>query len=116
MRSVLYIIRKPPSVLANEVIDMMLVSGVFDQPARVLFIGDGALQLNARQDAALVGRKDTTRALAALATYGVGPLYAHQPSLAARAIALEAIALPVTLVEDAGLPALLGAAQVVVTD
>ncbi len=116
MRSVLYIIRKAPSVAANERIDMMLVSGVFEQSASVLFMDDGALQLNARQDAALVGRKDTARALAALDAYGVGPLYAHRASLAARHVAVADVAVPVTVVDDAELPALLQAAQVVVTD
>lgn len=109
-------VRRPPSVGANEVIDMMLVSGVFGQSASVLFVDDGAWQLNGRQNAALVERKDTARALAALEAYGVAPLYAHQPSLSERGIDLADVAVPVTVVGDAELPALLAEAHVVVTD
>ena len=116
MRRVLYIVRKPPGGAANELIDMMLVSGVFEQPASVLFIDDGARQLNGRQDARLVGRKDTARALAALETYGVAPLYAHGPSLAKRGISPSDITVPITVVGDAELPSVLDGANVVVTD
>ena len=95
---------------------MMLVSGVFEQPASVLFIDDGARQLNGRQDARLVGRKDTARALAALETYGVTPLYAHGPSLAERGISPSDVTVPITLIGDADLPSMLKEADVVVTD
>lgn len=116
MRSVLYIVRKPPSTHANELIDMMLVSGVFEQPTRVLFLDDGAWQLNARQDAGALGRKDTARALGALDAYGVKALFAHEPSLEARGIAPAHIAAKARLVGDEGIRALLRDAEVVVTD
>ena len=45
MRSVLYLIRQFPGELANETIDLMLVSGVFEQPTSVVFIGNGVWQL-----------------------------------------------------------------------
>lgn len=116
MRRVLYIVRKPPSVAANEFIDMMLVSGVFEQPTSVLFIDDGIRQLNGKQDARLVSRKDTARALAALESYGVAPLYAHGPSLAERGIDPSDVNVPITVVGDAELPSMLDEADVVVTD
>ena len=75
MRSVLYLVRKPPGALANEMIDMMLVSGVFEQPARVLFLDDGVRQLASGQDASLVDRKDTAKALGALPVYDVEELF-----------------------------------------
>ena len=77
MRSVLYLVRKPPGALANEMIDMMLVSGVFEQPARVLFLDDGVRQIAGGQDASLVDRKDTAKALGALPAYDVEELFAH---------------------------------------
>ena len=116
MRSILYVIRKPPSIHANELIDMMLVSGVFEQPTRVLFLDDGAWQLNAPQNAGVLGRKDTARALGALDAYGVNALFAHEPSLKARGIAPARIAVEARLVGDEGMRALLRDAEVVVTD
>ena len=39
VRSVLYLIRKPPGVLANEMLDLILVSGVFEQPTSEHMLG-----------------------------------------------------------------------------
>ena len=116
MRSVLYLVRKPPGALANEMIDMMLVSGVFEQPARVLFLDDGVRQLVGGQDATLVDRKDTAKALGALPAYDVDEIFAHAGSLAARAIDPDALAVGARVVEDDEVAALLHEADVVVTD
>ena len=81
---------------------MMLVSGVFEQPASVLFLDDGVRQLPMGQDASRLGRKDTAKALGALATYGVEALYAHAASAAARGIAHSPdVKLDVRWVDDA---------------
>ena len=116
MRSVLYLVRKPPGGLANEMIDMMLVSGVFEQPARVLFLDDGVRQLASGQDASLVDRKDTAKALGALPAYDVDELFAHAGSLAACGIDPDDMAVDARVVDDEEVARLLHAADVVVTD
>ncbi len=116
MRSVLYLVRRPPGVAANESVDMMLVSGVFEQPTSVLFMDAGVRQLHADQDASRVGRKDTAKALRALAAYDVEALHAHAASLAARGISPDELAVDVRLVDDDEARALLHGADVVVTD
>ena len=116
MRSVLYLVRKPPGVLANEMIDMMLVSGVFEQPTQVLFLDDGVYQLAAGQDASVVDRKDTAKALGALPAYDVEALFAHAGSLAERGIAPDDMAVDASIVKDDEVAALLHAADVIVTD
>ena len=116
MRSVLYLLRRPPALAAYESVEMMLVSGVFDQPASVLFMDDGVRQLPAAQDGARVGRKDIARALGALATYGVEKLHVHAASAAARGIRAADVALDVRWVGDDEARALLHGADVVVTD
>ena len=95
---------------------MMLVSGVFEQPARVLFLDDGVRQLAAGQDASLVDRKDTAKALGALPAYDVKELFAHAGSLAARGIGPGEMAINARIVEDDDVAKLLHAADVVVTD
>ena len=95
---------------------MMLVSGVFEQPARVLFLDDGVRQLAAGQDASLVDRKDTAKALSALPTYDVEELFAHAGSLAARGIEPDDLAIDARIVEDDEVAKLLHTADVVVTD
>ncbi len=116
MRSVLYLVRRPPGLAANESVEMMLVSGVFEQPASVLFLDDGVRQLPTGQDASRLGRKDTAKGLGALATYGVEALYVHAASAAARGIARPDVTLNVEWVDDDGATRLLHGADVVISD
>lgn len=94
----------------------MLVSGVFDQPTSVLFLDDGVLQLVGRQDATIVNRKDTAKALTALSAYEVDEIYASQSSLEDRGVDVDALALKVEIIDDARCAELLHATDVVVTD
>ena len=95
---------------------MMLVSGVFEQPTRVLFLDDGVRQLASGQDATLVARKDTARALTALPAYDVEDLFAHDGSLVARGIDPHGMAVDARIVGDDAVVTLLQEADVVVTD
>ena len=110
MKRVLYLIRQPPGVAADETTDMMLVSGVFEQPTSVLFLDDGVYQL-----LGLDGRKSS---LKALPTYEVSDLYVAESSLASRGIAAEGIGQPldVEILDEAGVRDLIGRHDVVVPD
>lgn len=85
MNSILYLVRKLPGVLANETIDMVLVSGVFGQPTSVVFMDDGVFQLVGNGEK--VGRKDTAKKWASLPAYDIETILVHQPSLVSRGIA-----------------------------
>ena len=110
MKRVLYLIRRPPGVAADETTDMMLVSGVFEQPTTVLFMDDGVYQL--------LGLADRTSSLKALPTYEVGELYAAGSSLESRAMAAEGIGAPlrVDVLDEAAVRALIARHDVVVPD
>lgn len=110
MKRVLYLIRRPPGIAADETTDMMLVSGVFEQPTSVLFLDDGVYQL-----LGLDGRKSS---LKALPTYEVSDLYAAGSSLASRGIAAEGIGRPlrVEVLDEAAVRDLIGRHDVVVPD
>lgn len=110
MKRVLYLIRRPPGIAADETTDMMLVSGVFEQPTSVLFMDDGVYQL-----LGLEGRKSS---LKALPTYEVGDLYAAASSLASRAIAAEGIGRPlrVDVLDEAAVRDLIARHDIVVPD
>lgn len=84
MKSVLYIIRDKPGILANETIDAVLVSGVMDQPTSVIFLDDGVYQLvsNLR----VIKLKDTKKKWSALSLYGVWQVFVLQDSLRERSI------------------------------
>ena len=110
MKRVLYLIRQPPGIAADETTDMMLVSGVFEQATSVLFMDDGVYQL--------LGLERRKSSLKALPTYEVSDLYAAGSSLASRGIASEGIGQPlgVEVLDEAGVRDLIGRHDVVVPD
>ena len=108
MKSVLYLVRRPPGPLADETTDLMLVSGVFEQATSVAFVDDGVLQL-----AGLDARQSSLRALP---TYEVESLYADAESLAERGISLEEVALAVSPIEREALRELIANHDIVLTD
>lgn len=108
MKRVLYLIRQPGGVAANETIDLALVSGVFEQATSVLFIDDGVEQLK--------GLAERQSALRALPTYDVRALYAAEHSLAERQMSIDDIDLPVQAADRDAVRALIAAHDVVITD
>ena len=110
MKRVLYLVRQPPGIAADETTDMMLVSGVFEQPTTVLFMDDGVYQL--------VGLEDRKSSLKALPTYEVSDLYAAGSSLASRGISPEDIGGPlaVEVLGEAAVRDLIGRHDIVVPD
>ena len=114
MHSVVYLIRQFPGELANETVDLMLVSGVFEQPTSVIFMGDGVWQLLG--GGSKIELKDTTRVLNALPMYDVESLYVSEESLNARGIAIEDIDLPVQAISSSEVTQLLHNHDVVIGD
>ena len=110
MKRVLYLIRQPPGIAADETTDMMLVSSVFEQATSVLFMDDGVYQL--------LGLETRKSSLKALPTYEVSDLYVAASSLASRGIAPEGVGAPlrVEVQDDAAARDLIGRHDVVVAD
>lgn len=92
MKRILYLIRRPPGIAADETTDLALVSCAFEQRASVLFLDDGVYQL--------VGLGARQSSLKALPTYDVQGIYAGAASLAARSVSLNADALAVRMLDD----------------
>ena len=88
MKRVLYIIRQPPGVLADEITDMVLVSGVFEQPTSVLFTDQGAYQL--------LGLDARESPINTLSTYDIKDLYVSEESL--RSLGLNVADIPSSVV------------------
>ena len=88
MKSVLYIVRRPPGVLADEITDVILVSGVFEQTTSVLFVDRGAYQL--------VGLDARETPIKTLSAYDVKDLYVSEQSM--RSLGLDAADIPANVV------------------
>lgn len=114
MKSVLYAIRRPPGIAANETLDMILVSGVFDQPTKVLFMDEGVLQLIG--DRSVVGEKDTAKKWSSLPVYEINEVFVDEPSLIAQGIARSELPDFVDVVTPAKTNELLHSTDYVVTD
>ena len=114
MKSVLYAIRRPPGIAANETLDMVLVSGVFEQPTKVLFLDDGVLQLIG--DRGIVGEKDTAKKWSSLPAYDINAVFVDQMSLEAKGIARDQLPSFAEVVSPATTNELLRSTDHVITD
>lgn len=116
-RSMLIISRQAPwsGPSAREALDIVLAGGAFELPLGLLFLDDGVFQLAAAQQAAALEQKDLTANLQALPLFGVDALFAARRSLSERNLADTALALPVEVLDDAGLRALINRYDHVVT-
>lgn len=88
MKRVLYILRRPPSVLADELTDVILVSGVFEQPTTVLFADQGVYQL--------LGLDARESSINTLASYDIKDLYVAEESM--RSLGLDVAQIPSNVV------------------
>ena len=116
-RSLLIISRQAPwsGPSAREALDLVLAGGAFELPLGMLFLDDGVFQLAAAQQAASVEQKDLTANLQALPLFGIDALFAARRSLSERNLAESALALPVEILDDAGLRTLINRYDHVIT-
>ncbi|MHA6477099.1 sulfurtransferase complex subunit TusC [Stutzerimonas sp. KH-1] len=116
-RSLLIISRQAPwsGPSAREALDIVLAGGAFELPLGMLFLDDGVFQLAAAQQAASVEQKDLTANLQALPLFGIDALFAARRSLSERNLAESALALPVEILDDAGLRTLINRYDHVIT-
>lgn len=94
-RRLLFVMRHAPygSTTAREALDALLATAVFGQDIGVLFMDDGVFQLLPGQAPDELPQKTLSSSLAALPLYDVEKLYVHAPSLEARGLRREDLAL-----------------------
>lgn len=108
MKRILYIVRRPPGVLADEITDVILVSGVFEQPTSVLFAEGGIYQL--------LGLDARESPLKTLSSYDVESLYVSSEDLAAVGMPVEDIALDVRPASRLEVRELIARHDIILTD
>ena len=116
-RSMLIITRQAPwaGPSAREALDIVLAGGAFELPLGLLFLDDGVFQLAPAQQASLLEQKDLTANLQALPMFGIDALFAGGRSLDERGLAGATLSLPVEVLDDAELGALLNRYDHVIT-
>jgi len=88
---------------ARAALDLALAFAVFNQQPRLLFCGDGVLQLVEGQSAAAIGRKSLRKVIDSLPLYDIDEIYADGAELAARGIGTESLPPGVQVLDAGGL-------------
>ena len=116
-RSLLIISRQAPwrGPSAREALDIALAGGAFDLPLGMLFLDDGVFQLQGEQRPASLEQKNLAANLQALPMFGVDELFVCARSLASRGLETADLALPVELLDDPALAALIARFDEVIT-
>lgn len=83
MKSLLLTCRHSPwsGLAARETLDIALSGGAFDLPVSMLWLGEGVLQLVAKQQSDLIEQKNLQAQLSALSLFGVESLYVAKDDL-----------------------------------
>lgn len=105
----LFILRQSPynGTLAREALDMALAFAAFDEPVQLLFYGDGVFQLLAGQQTNGLGIKNISKTLDALPVYDITAVFASHDCLMQRGLTTEQLSLPVSLLDNSAIQALI---------
>ena len=109
--------RKAPygSAAPREALDTVLAAAAFDVPTTLVFDGDGAWQLVRAQRAQAISAKNLGANLEALPMFEVEDLRMTRRALEQRGLTTEDLLLPVTVLDDDDLAALLADADQVLS-
>lgn len=105
MRSMLFVLRKPPhsSLATREAIDAALASAAFGAEIALLFQDDGVFQIRAGQQPDTAGLKRTAPMFESLELYGVDQIYVCRDSLAVRNLTPADLIIPVQMLDCTGI-------------
>lgn len=113
----MFVNRRAPhgTIYAQEVLEMVLISAMFDQDVHLAFLDDGVLQLHRDQAPAMLDMKDFSKTYRALDGYGIDHVYAERESLQERGLSAEDLVIPVEVVGRADMARLMDGMDVVLT-
>ena len=113
----MFVNRRPPhgTIYAQEVLQMVLISAMFDQDVHLAFLDDGVLQLRLGQTPSVLDMKDFWRTYRALDGYGIDRIYAERELLQERGFSAEDLVIPVDVVGRADMARLMDEMDVVLT-
>ena len=109
--------RKAPhgTVYALEVLEMILISGAFDQDVHVAFLDDGVFQIRKGQAPAALGMKDFTKTYRALEGFGIEKLMVERESMEERGLTEADFVVPVEVINRGQMAALMNDMDVVLS-
>jgi tRNA 2-thiouridine synthesizing protein C len=117
IKNFMFINRKAPygTIYALEVLEMILISAMFDQNVHVAFLDDGIYQLKKNQAPGALEMKEFSKTYRALEGYGIEKLFVDKESMEERGLTTEDFVIPVETIERAQLIALMDRMDVVLS-
>ncbi len=109
--------RKAPhgTVYALEVLEMILISAMFEQDVHVVFLDDGVFQLRKDQAPERLEMKDFSKTYRALEDYGVEKIFLERESMEERGLTPDDLVIPVAVVDRKDMIALMDSMDVVLS-
>jgi tRNA 2-thiouridine synthesizing protein C len=97
----LYVNRKAPhgTVYALEVLEMVLISAMFEQDVHVVFLDDGVYQIRKNQAPSELEMKDFSKTYRALEGYGIEKIFVEKESMEERGLGPDDFVIPVAVID-----------------
>ena len=113
----LYVNRKAPhgTVYALEVLEMILVSAMFEQDVHVAFLDDGVFQLRKNQTPAVLEMKDFSKTYRALEDYGIEKIFLEKESMEERGLSSDDFIIPAAVLDRKQMAELMDSMDVVLS-
>jgi len=117
VRKFMFVNRRAPygTIYALEGLEMVLITGAFDQDVTVVFMDDGVFQIVKGQDTKAVNMKNFSATYRALEGYDIDKLYVEKESIEARGLAIDDFVVPVKVLDAAQLAGLMAEQDVIIS-
>lgn len=117
VRKFMFVNRRAPygTIYALEGLEMVLITGAFDQDVSVVFMDDGVFQIVKGQDTKAVNMKNFSPTYRALEGYDIDKLYVERESIEARGLTAEDFVVPVKVLGAAELAGLMAEQHVIIS-
>ena len=117
VKKFMFVSRKAPhgTIYALEVLEMMLISAMFDQDVHVAFFDDGIYQIKKNQTPGVMEMKEFSKTYRALEGYGLEKLYVEKESLEERGLTEDDLVIDVEVIDRAQLAAMMDGMDVVLS-
>jgi tRNA 2-thiouridine synthesizing protein C len=116
VRKFMFVNRRAPygTIYALEALEMVLITGAFDQDVTVVFLDDGVFQIVKGQDTKAINMKNFSPTFRALEGYDIDKLYVEKESIEARGLTPEDFVVPVKVLTADELAGLMAEQHVII--
>ena len=117
VKKFMFVNRRAPygTIYALEGLELVLITGAFDQDVSVAFIDDGVFEIVKGQDTKAINMKNFSPTYRALDGYDIEKLYVEKESVEARGLTADDFVVPVEILSAEELSALMADQDVVVS-